>query len=174
MKIYTKTGDKGDTSLANGERIHKHSPQIEAIGTVDELNSQIGLLLAQLVDDHHRSALTLLQNRLFNVGSELANAPQYPSTAADIIWLETQIDTMSQSLTPLQQFILPTGSLASAQAQVCRAVARRFERSLLRLHATQPQPDLLLQWTNRLSDYLFTLARTLNTNPETFWKDDRS
>ncbi len=176
MKIYTKTGDTGETSLFGGGRVKKSHPRVAAYGEVDELNSFVGALLASLdgipaARDEAglmkiRSFLHKLQNRLFDLGAELATGDErflekLPRriTAADTEQLESAIDSMQASLQPLKNFILPGGSASAAQAHICRSVARRAERAMLETGETPPQ---LIAFINRASDYFFVLARYLN------------
>lgn len=179
MKIYTRTGDKGLTSLVGGKRVPKTSSRLEAYGTVDELNSHIGLLLAyDGVPDDAREVLTRVQHRLFNLGSQLATEPESPYQPQgirpeDVEELERAIDKADSQLPRHDRFILPGGALPSAQAHVCRTVARRAERRMLKMdqdgHPVEPHA---MAYINRLSDYLFVLARQINIftrTPEIFW-----
>lgn len=174
MAIYTKTGDKGETSLANGKRISKTDIRIEAYGTVDELNSWIGLLRAGMKPLDFASEadgqLEWIQNKLFNLGAALSEAPGEWITTADVTQLEQWIDAM-QSVIPKQQaFILPMGNEVVARAHVCRTVCRRAERRMIEAQAH----SLYLQFINRLSDYLFVLARLLSylsKEAEYMWKN---
>lgn len=170
MKIYTRTGDMGITSLVGGKRVAKDSVRLEAYGTVDELNSYIGLLMATPgVDRNETDILRGVQNKLFNIGAYLATdntdnpmaEPQGLGQDA-ISVLENQIDLMTDRIPPMHCFVLPGGSLASAQAQVCRAVCRRAERRVITLGGECRVDPLVIRYLNRLSDYLFTLARYLN------------
>lgn len=181
MKIYTKTGDKGQTSLIGGTRVWKSDLRLDAYGTVDELNAFIGLLTtadlpAELID-----FLTGIQHKLFSVGSSLATdlkkttlKPASVIFEADILALEEAIDSMNANLPPIRQFILPGGNHNAATAHVCRAITRRAERKILQLlqHDTEIDP-LLIQYINRLSDYFFVLSRYTTTNQgdkEIFWE----
>ena len=156
--IYTKTGDKGETSLASGQRVRKTDARIEAYGTVDELNSWIGMLRAQISDEQIPMAndqLEWIQNKLFNLGAELSEAPGEWMAASDVKQLEDWIDAM-QAVVPKQHaFLLPMGSEAVARCHICRTVCRRAERRMIEAEAA-PMP---LQFVNRLSDYLFVLSR---------------
>lgn len=162
MSVYTKTGDQGETSLANGQRVPKTDARIEAYGTVDELNSWIGLLRAAFKTDacadlpgEADNQLRLIQNRLFNLGAQLSCAPGEWISEADVKRLELWIDAM-QAVVPKQHaFLLPSGGECAARCHVCRTVCRRAERQMIALGTT----GLPLQWINRLSDYLFVLAR---------------
>ena len=158
MPVYTKTGDKGETSLANGARISKSDARIEAYGTVDELNSWIGLLRFSLADSQQPTAnsqLQWLQNKLFNLGAALSLAPGEWITDADVRQLELWIDEMQAQVPRQKSFILPSGSEPVCQCHICRTICRRTERKMILL---DPDPTLL-QFINRTSDYLFVLAR---------------
>lgn len=173
MKIYTKTGDKGETSLFGGGRVKKNHPRVAAYGEVDELNSFVGVLLssmAKLSSEHQYQELfrflLALQNRLFDLGAELATGDEKfltkltrRITSNDISDLEAAIDSMEKHLTPLKNFILPGGSHSASHAHVCRSVARRAERAMIEAGET---PELLITYINRVSDYFFVLARYLN------------
>lgn len=168
-KVYTKTGDKGTTSLVGGVRIKKSSERIEAYGTVDELSSQLGLLAAYLDDGEEKDAIERIQNTLFNVCSYLATdttqTPLYPSAKlneGEIEGVEAAIDAILAELPEKQGFVLPGGTVAAAQAHVCRAVCRRAERRIVALSDTAPLSDDIMRYVNRLSDYLFVLAKKLN------------
>jgi cob(I)alamin adenosyltransferase len=181
MKIYTKTGDRGDTSLFGGGRVRKDDPRVEAYGAVDELNSFVGALgaslgLAQNPEFRDTSyLLTQIQNRLFDLGAELATGDaeflrKLPRRIADadIEILEIQIDRMETQLPPLKNFILPGGAVAAAHAHICRSVSRRAERAMLGADTCPPEG---LRYINRLSDFFFVLARHINrltgiTEPE--------
>ena len=155
MAIYTKTGDKGETSLASGVRVAKTDPRIEAYGTVDELNSWIGMLRASLPENHIQDQLSIVQNKLFNLGAALSEAPGEWISADDIRTLETWIDEM-QAIVPKQKaFILPMGGEPVCRCHICRTVCRRAEREMIESNANLT----LLQYINRLSDFLFVLAR---------------
>lgn len=179
MKIYTRTGDKGLTSLVGGKRVPKTSSRLEAYGTVDELNSHIGLLLAyDGLPAEDRQTLTRVQHRLFNLGSQLATEPESPYqpqgiTAEDVAELEQAIDKVDSVLPKHDRFILPGGSLPSSQAHVCRTVARRAERRMLQMDQDgHPVATEAMAYINRLSDYLFVLARQINIfthSQEIFW-----
>ena len=168
-KIYTRTGDKGETGLGDGRRVPKDHPRIEAIGEVDTLNSQVGLLLAGLIE-HSASqpglnelieVLEPCQHRLFDLGGELA-MPEYQAlNAAEIERLETAIDRWNEELGPLENFILPGGSSLIAQAHVCRSLARSAERRCQQLNALEPLAGVGLAYINRLSDVLFVAARLI-------------
>lgn len=168
-KIYTRQGDRGQTSLADGSRVAKDHPRIEAIGEVDSLNSQLGLLLAMLQEQSatHPALAEVLevlapcQHRLFDLGGELA-MPEYQTlTSIEINRLEQAIDHWNDELGPLKEFILPGGSPAIAQAHVCRSSARTAERRCQSLNAAEPLRNECLGYLNRLSDLLFVAARMI-------------
>lgn len=167
FKIYTKTGDKGNTSLIGGTKVPKNDLRIESYGTVDELNSHIGLLSAQWQDEHSGLMLREIQDRLFTIGSSLACDPEKEPRLrvpdlheADLELLEKEIDSMSEQLPPMKSFILPGGHVVVSQAHVCRCICRRAERLCVGLLQTGAYVEpLVLKYLNRLSDYLFTLAR---------------
>ena len=164
MKIYTKTGDGGETSLFGGSRVGKDDVRIEAYGTVDELNSFIAQLISQLDSEEQRNLLLEVQKRLFTIGSILAADPskELPTPdlrLADIHLLEQAMDSMETSLAPLRTFILPGGSPANSSAHICRTITRRAERRVIALHKVAQVPDIVIQYLNRLSDYFFMLSR---------------
>jgi len=168
-KIYTRTGDTGETGLGDGRRVPKDHPRVEAIGEVDSLNSQVGVLLAGLtaaVATHPAlqeviDVLAPCQHRLFDLGGELA-MPEYQAlNAAEIERLETAIDHWNEELGPLENFILPGGSTLIAQAHVCRSLARTAERRCQHLNAVEPLAGAGLAYINRLSDLLFVAARII-------------
>lgn len=168
FKIYTKTGDKGQTSLWGGARVPKHHIRIESYGTVDELNSYLGLLRDQLEDEQLRSAIKTIQDRLFTIGSILATDPekagkiQTPDLLlSDITLLESWIDEMDSQLPELKNFILPGGHVAVSSCHVARCVCRRAERLVVALNENEPVDELVMQYLNRLSDYLFVLSRRI-------------
>ncbi|HMQ06182.1 MAG TPA: cob(I)yrinic acid a,c-diamide adenosyltransferase [Saprospiraceae bacterium] len=166
MKIYTKTGDKGETSLFGGKRVRKDHIRIEAYGTVDELNSFIGFFSAAIIDDKVLTTLKKIQTTLFTIGSHLAADPekQLPLPGLpeeDIAMLENEMDQMNEKLSPLKYFILPAGSEAIARAHLCRTICRRAERRIITLQETARVLPWIIQYLNRLSDYFFMLARKL-------------
>jgi len=180
MKIYTKTGDKGTTGLIGGTRVAKSHIRLEAYGTVDELNSFIGLLITEVKESETIDFLNFIQKRLFVVGSYLATdteKPEIPSEhriwGNDIAMIEKQIDLIDEKLPPLKNFILPGGVKSAALAHVCRTVCRRAERCMIRLTENYPmQDENPVIFVNRLSDYFFILARKENLNHsqhEIFW-----
>lgn len=167
MKIYTKTGDKGFTSLIGGTRVPKHHIRIESYGTVDELNSYIGLIRDQDIDAHDKEVLKQIQDRLFTIGSSLAADPERSKMVipdlymSDIETLETEMDTMNESLPPLKHFILPGGSNTISFCHIARCVCRRAERITVQLAEESTVDEKVNIYLNRLSDYLFTLARKI-------------
>ena len=177
MKIYTKTGDAGESSLYGGKRILKSDLRLEAYGSIDELNSALGLCLAVETGGAHRAAIVALQNKLFLVGSELASADKPPTgmkliDEADVAELEQVMDGWQAKLPELKNFILPGGSPLAAQLHLARTVARRAERAVVRLNTATSVRPVLLQFLNRLSDYLFVMARQVNFEQgqaETIW-----
>jgi cob(I)alamin adenosyltransferase len=174
--IYTKTGDKGETSLANGQRVAKTDARIEAYGTVDELNSWIGLLRASIQPSAFSlqpsdEQLQWIQNRLFNLGAALSEAPGEWMTEADVHQLEQWIDGMQAEVPPMRAFILPAGGETVCRCHVCRTVCRRAERKMIAAQSS----EIELRFINRLSDFLFVLARfvaTMNEETETAWKKE--
>jgi cob(I)alamin adenosyltransferase len=178
-KIYTKTGDKGETSLLGGMRVPKYHLRIEAYGTIDELNSFVGLLRDQDIAPHYKEILFETQDRLFTAesliaadqGSESYNLPAL--SESDITLLEREIDQMNEALPPLTNFILPGGYPAVSLAHVCRTICRRAERIIIHLAVDNPVDELIVRYFNRLSDYFFVLARKLALDqgvPDQVWK----
>ena len=161
-RIYTRTGDDGTTGLGDGTRTSKDSLRIEAIGTVDELNSWIGVLLAESLQDDVRGELEGIQHELFDFGADLSIPGRLSMNAARIDRLEQQLDAYNIRLAPLKEFILPGGTQATSLCHVARTVCRRAERSVLTLYRAEGGASLHLQYLNRLSDYLFVLCRILN------------
>ena len=172
MKIYTKTGDKGETSLLGGKRIPKSDLRIDAYGTVDELNSYIGLLRDQAVNSERSDQLTQIQERLFTLGSSLAAEPGKNNIikpdihSADIEMLEKEIDDIDKQLPPLKNFILPGGHESVSICHITRCVCRRAERLVVALNQTEEVDNLVIQYLNRLSDYLFALSRLISKQTE--------
>jgi cob(I)alamin adenosyltransferase len=178
MKIYTKTGDKGATSLIGGTRVPKHHIRIESYGTVDELNSYIGLISDQDITAHDKAILKHIQDRLFTIGSSLAADPEKSRMVlpdlheADVKLLEDEIDSMDKQLPGLKHFILPGGSNAISFCHIARSVCRRAERITVHLGEESVVDEKVVIYLNRLSDYLFTLARKIgmeNHIPENKW-----
>lgn len=167
IKIYTKTGDKGKTSLIGGTKVAKSHIRIDAYGTVDELNSYVGLLSDHFQHEHTKTALKEIQDRLFTIGSSLACDPdrepllKIPDLKeADVQWLEQEIDAMNTVLTPIKSFILPGGHVSISTAHIVRCVCRRAERKCVNMIEQDMFIDpLVIKYLNRLSDYLFILAR---------------
>lgn len=167
MKIYTKTGDTGSTSLLGGTRVQKSNQRIDAYGTVDELNSYIGLLRDQEVNQGRLDLLKEIQDRLFTIGADLATAAGKDKVKKpdlhqeDIVLLEEQMDEMETHLPPLTAFILPGGHTAVSFCHLARTVCRRAERITVGLAAEEPVSDLVIIYLNRLSDFLFVLGRKM-------------
>lgn len=165
FKIYTKTGDKGETSLIGGTRVPKYDIRIEAYGTVDELNSYLGLIRDYPIDEHSRKVIIEIQDRLFTIGSLLAEdskkskmkLPQLKEE--DIVFLENEIDQMDATLEPMKSFILPGGHPVVSHGHIARCICRRAERITLLANQQHPINSLIIKYLNRLSDYLFTLSR---------------
>jgi cob(I)alamin adenosyltransferase len=165
-KITTRTGDDGTTGVAGNLRVGKNHPRIEALGEVDELNSHIGLLLAEPVPDEIRTLLTTVQHHLFDLGGELALPTFSGISQQKLVMLDTAIHQHNSRLAALKEFILPGGTRQAAQGHVCRTVCRRAERRLVALNKSEAVSPLLIQYLNRLSDLLFVLARELNQGSE--------
>lgn len=174
MKVYTKTGDKGTTALFGGTRVPKHHIRIESYGTVDELNSYIGLIRDQDINVLYQEALIEIQDRLFTVGAILATDPEkailkngkerlnIPKISeGDIAFLENEIDTMESFLPQMTHFVLPGGHTTVSFCHIARCVCRRAERLSVQLNELEPTDEFVLKYLNRLSDYLFVLARKL-------------
>ncbi len=166
MKVYTKTGDTGTTSLVGGKRVPKDCARLESYGTIDELNAQVGLLLTYVSEPVDRETLIGIQNNLFVIGAQLATeAPQVPSviiTSVDVTKLEQSIDAASEGLPKWRGFTLPGGCRPAALAHVCRTICRRAERRILALNSSEEVAPELLAYVNRLSDYFYILALRLN------------
>jgi cob(I)alamin adenosyltransferase len=178
MKIYTKTGDKGFTSLIGGTRVPKHHLRIESYGTIDELNSYIGLIRDQDIASNDKNFLKEIQDRLFTIGSSLAADPEKSKMvipdlyAEDIEALEQEMDRINTQLPELKHFILPGGSTTVSYCHLARCVCRRAERLVVHLAEESAVDDKIIVYLNRLSDYLFTLARKIandNKIPENQW-----
>jgi len=179
MKIYTKKGDTGTTQLIGGTRVPKHHVRIEAYGTVDELNSFIGLLRDQYIGDHHKEILVEIQDRLFTIGSSLASDPEKSKMKIpdlkedDVLLLEKEIDSMDRNLPEMKSFVLPGGHTTVSYCHIARCVCRRAERLVTHLSENDFVDPLVVQYLNRLSDYLFVLSRMLTKElgaVETPWK----
>src|ERR1035437_8384940 len=167
MKIYTKTGDKGQTSLIGGTRVPKSHIRIEAYGTIDELNSYIGLIRDQQIDEHSSQILIEMQDRLFTIGSTLASDTEKSKMKIpdlkeeDITLLEQEMDKMNESLREMRSFILPGGHTTVSFCHIARCVCRRAERLTIHLSENSFVSELVIKYLNRLSDYLFVLSRKL-------------
>ncbi len=175
MKIYTKTGDNGSTSLFGGTRVPKHHIRINGYGTVDELNSWLGLLRDQEMDTHYREILITIQDQLFTVGAILATDPEKAQlksgkerlnipliSMADVTQLENEMDIMNETMPEMTHFILPGGHTTVSYCHIARTICRRAERMVTLLHENEPVDSMVLTYLNRLSDYLFVLARKLS------------
>ena len=175
MKVYTKTGDKGTTALFGGTRVSKHHIRIESYGTVDELNSHIGLIRDQKINPLYKKVLIEIQDRLFTVGAILATPPEKEILKngqprlqnlgiieSDIEFLEKEIDTMEEQLPPMTNFVLPGGHTTVSYCHIARCVCRRAERLSVHLNDIEPTDEMVIKYLNRLSDYLFVLARKLS------------
>jgi len=179
-KIYTKSGDRGQTSLIGGTRVGKNNRRIEAYGTIDELNAFIGLLSTYILEETDILFLKATQHKLFNIGSNLATDCDKTTLheasvieAADILNLEEEIDRLDSELPELNNFVLPGGSAAGATAHICRTVTRRAERRVIDLKEMTEIDPFVMQYLNRLSDYFFVLSRYITVNEcnaEFFWK----
>lgn len=167
FRIYTKGGDKGETSLLGGTRVPKSHERVEAYGNLDELNSFTGLLRDQSIDEHSRNMLLLIQENLFIAEALIARDPDKPNPKLPIIkeevilMLEKEIDRMNEDLPAIRHFILPGGHPAVSFCHVARTVCRRAERSLIRLNQTGPVDEIIISFLNRLSDYFFVLSRKI-------------
>lgn len=179
MKIYTKTGDEGTTSLFGGKRVSKSELRIDTYGTVDELNSWIGVLRDQEVNQKRKDILIEIQDRLFTIGSILATEPEntkvkIPSLSeSDVAFLEKGMDDMDTLLQPMRFFVLPGGHVSISWGHVARTVCRRAERLVISLHQLEKVDPLVIKYLNRLSDYLFVLCRMMTQElgvEETAWK----
>lgn len=168
MKIYTRTGDNGTTSLFSGGRVLKYHLRVESYGTLDELNSVIGAARAQHLTPQADAYLEQIQNDLFHLGADLATPLDAPTsyvvrmTAEKTAWLETAIDALTAELAPLKQFVLPGGTPAAAMLHIARTICRRAERLTVELAEQEPIGDHVIPYINRLSDFLFTVARFEN------------
>ncbi len=175
-KIVTRTGDAGTTGLGDGSRAAKDSARIEAIGAVDELNSTLGVVLAEALPAAVAECLLEVQHDLFDLGGELSIPGSSTVSEAQVMRLEQVLTRFNADLSPLKEFILPGGTRAASQAHVARTVCRRAERSLVRLGAAETVGDPARKYLNRLSDLLFVLARVLNRDAghdDVLWQKDR-
>ena len=179
MKIYTKTGDKGETSLFGGKRVPKNDARINAYGTSDELLSWIGLIRDQEIDNHHKQTLIEIQDRLFTLGAELAADPGKPKLKkpdlydSDVEFLEKEMDKMNETLPQMTHFILPGGHTTVSYCHIARTVCRRCERLVIELSQKEEINSLITRYLNRLSDYIFVLSRAIskdNKAEEISWK----
>ena len=173
-KIYTRTGDDGTTGLGSGTRVSKASARMNCIGTVDELNSVIGLLMTCALPGEIRAVFVQIQHRLFDLGSELAMPGYAFMEDVDVVWLERLLDQHNAHLPPLKNFILPGGTPAGAWCHLARTVCRRAECELVLMNDADPVNGALRRYINRLSDWLFVCARVLNrlddTDSEVLWQ----
>jgi len=181
MKIYTKTGDKGQTSLLSGERVTKYNDRIEAYGTIDELNSFVGLLHSGELNKDDKLFLIKIQNKLFNLGSNLAMGKKKSSlklpglNEEDIILLENEMDKIETTIPKLNNFVLPGGNQSVAYCHVCRSICRRAERLIVKLANETEINENIIKFTNRLSDYFFLLSRKITVDfkiEEIIWNPD--
>ena len=173
-RVITRTGDKGDTGLADGSRVSKSHPRIVALGELDELNGTLGVLRTHGLDEDMDRLLAALQQRLFDIGGELAIPGRVVIDDHDLVEVESQADTLNAELPPLKEFVLPGGHPAAAWCHHCRTVARRVERQLVALRSDDVDAinPVSLALVNRLSDLLFVMARLINQrneHPETLW-----
>lgn len=175
-KIYTRTGDDGTTGLGDGTRVAKDSLRVEAYGSVDELNSVLGLLLTHTLPEDIRQCLTDVQHVLFDLGGELCIPDRKAVSLDQVSQLEQTLDDLNRSLKPLKEFVLPGGTAAAAVCHVARTVCRRAERRVISLGKTEAVSDIAIKYLNRLSDLLFVVARTLNAQAgygDVLWKRER-
>jgi cob(I)alamin adenosyltransferase len=176
-KIYTRTGDKGTTGLGDGSRVPKDHARVEAYGTVDELNSVIGLVLAEELPVEVRETLTDIQHDLFDLGGELCVPGRAAVADERVARLEDILDGLNAGLEPLKEFILPGGSRAAALAHLARTVCRRAERRVITLSKSEAVSETAVKYLNRLSDLLFVMARALNKKadrPDVLWQPGKT
>lgn len=172
-KIVTRTGDKGTTGLATGDRIPKFDARVQAMGETDELNSHVGVLLTHPLPEAIRNTLEREQHTLFNLGGELSMPGSVFIKEEDVLRLEEAVETLNEDLPPLKEFVLPGGNAPAAACHVARAVTRRVERRLWELNDKEPLNEQAVRYTNRLSDYLFVASRVLarlNGGKEVTWR----
>jgi len=172
-KIYTRTGDDGTTGLGDGTRVPKDAARVEAYGMVDELNSVLGLLLCESLNDEVRAELTRIQHTLFDLGGELCIPGRSVLTETQVTDLENLLDRLNADLAPLKEFILPGGTRAAALCHVARTVCRRAERRVYTLSRSETVSPVSLKYLNRLSDLLFVMARAMNNasgTPDVLWQ----
>ncbi|MEM1244014.1 MAG: cob(I)yrinic acid a,c-diamide adenosyltransferase [Pseudomonadota bacterium] len=176
-KIYTRTGDAGDTGLGDGARVPKDDSRVEAYGTLDELNSAIGMIIAiQQLQPEVINLLEKIQNHLFEIGSEFCLPDYEVITPEHVKFLETHLDDLNANLSPLKEFLLPGGHLTAAQCHLARTICRRAERRIVAMAKDHPINTLSLKYINRLSDLLFVLARYINKVQgvaEPLWQHER-
>ncbi len=176
-KIYTRTGDDGTTGLGDGSRVDKDNARVEAYGTVDELNSHIGVILAHELPEEIRECLETIQHRLFDLGGELCIPGHTALAQKHVDYLENQLDKFNESLPYLKEFILPAGGHATAHCHVARTVCRRAERRTYTLHRDSEVNPYSIRYLNRLSDLLFVIARVCarhENGKEVFWQPDKA
>ena len=176
-KIYTRTGDDGTTGLGDGTRVPKDGDRVAAYGTTDELNSIVGMLLAEGVPDDVRAVLVEVQHHLFDLGGELCIPGHQAIAEAHVTWLERTLDAHNEALPPLKDFILPGGGRAAATCHLARTVCRRAERLVVSLMREEEVPPFSVRYLNRLSDLLFVLARVIargDGGSEVLWQKDRA
>ena len=174
-KLYTRTGDDGTSGLSGGDRVPKNHERMNAMGTVDELNSVIGLLISKLDDDELKTMFTAIQHDLFNIGGEISMPGHSFINESKVTSLESKIDHFNESVEPLKDFILPGGSEAASVCHMARSIARRAERDVITLHFAEPVSDTTRQYLNRLSDLLFVVARVINLrlgHDDVLWKKE--
>ena len=175
-KIYTRTGDDGTTGLGDGTRVAKDSARVNAYGTVDELNSAIGIVLAQTLPERIREVLTQAQHDLFDLGGELCIPGMAMVDDADVTRLESMLDAFNETLPPLKDFILPGGGMPAAHCHLARTICRRAEREVITLSRSEDVRGEAIRYLNRLSDLLFVLARVLareSGHGEVLWQHER-
>ncbi len=176
-KIYTRTGDQGTTGLGDGTRVPKDHPRVEAYGALDELNSVLGVLLAEPLPDDLRPVLTDIQHDLFELGGELCVPGRQMLTETRVRELENILDDLNAELAPLKEFCLPGGSRAAAICHLARTVCRRAERRVITLNRSEPLSTVAVKYLNRLSDLLFVIARVLNRRfgvPDALWEPGKT
>ena len=176
-KIYTRTGDDGTTGLGSGDRARKDDPRVEAYGTVDELNSALGIVISSDLSATNSNLLAGIQQQLFDLGGELSMPGTEMISSAAVESLEQALDSLNETLPPLKDFVLPGGTTTAAACHLARAICRRAERRVISLAAESPVNEQSIRYLNRLSDFLFVLARSLNVEagePEVLWTGGRN